>query len=469
MPSEVTHWPVMQRGVLLSPRAGGSLVLRWVVLPYLYVSLLFYVVVQFQEAVFGQIFVVHQHIRIVGLVGAFVAAAAYVLRRRKVRVRRPRLLLLSIAYCGFVLFDFGLKLARGNVRSAAAVYGETYLYFFALLIPLMIVMSDNESLGPTVLIERGAFRTIYLIAIPIFLLGYAQVLFNKPILTLGDEAAGYVVQVPTRTDISQVRAFSVFGSGFTYGHFITLVGALATAYLVLRRRGVKRLVFAALLAAAALAAASTMTRNTYLEFVVSVGAIVLIPWAMRRWATNGVVVGASAVFAAMMYGLMIGFFVLTHVHARGLLSASTFEIRLVGVAAVLARYILGASGSMTVLFGQGYIQGEKFAELQGIHPLLFDNTYVDVALFSGIVGLLFFLLFFVALFRYCLERFRQTGAYWWLALSGMYFSYPLVSCLNINTSALYLITSVVIAYDIMARRGQRNDPRTNAPLIVEKA
>ena len=105
-----------------------------------------------------------------------------------------------------------------------------------------------------------------------------------------------------------------------------------------------------------------------------------------------------------------------------------------------------------MLFGQGYIQGQKFADLQGIRPLLFDNTYVDVMLFSGVVGLFLFLVFLVAMFAYALNRFRQTGAYWWLALCGMYFSYPLVAALNIHASGLYLVTCIVIAYDILSRR-----------------
>ena len=74
--------------------------------------------------------------------------------------------------------------------------------------------------------------------------------------------------------------------------------------------------------------------------------------------------------------------------------------------------------------------------------LVSPMAYVVAAVFLLINGfiffliLFFFLLFFFALFSYCLERFGQTRAYWWLALSAVYFSYPLVACLNINTSAL---------------------------------
>jgi len=424
-----------------------------IVLPYLYTSLLFYAIVQVQDSVLGRVYLMHQHIRLLGLGGALIASAVYVLQRNSVRIRRPALIALSLTYCVFVVVDFGLKLARGTIRPSAAIYGETYLYFFVFLIPLMLIMSDNDSsVGGTVIVERGVFRMLYVIAIPVFALGYAQVVLNSPILGLGDEAAGYVVEVPTRSDIGQVRAFSVFGAAFSYGHFITLVGTLAASRLLLRRRDPNRGVFAVILIAAAVASASTLTRTTYVEFLVSLGAVLIIPLLLRSGWSNRFLLSTSVGFAVLAYAAIVGFFLLTRLQSGGLLNLSTFQIRLVGIAAVVGRYIAGASSTTAVVFGQGYIQGDKFAELQGIHPLLFDSTYVDVLLFSGIVGLLLFILFFVALFHYTLDRFRQTGAYWWLALSGMYFSYPLVAAINIYASALYLITCMVIGHDVLARR-----------------
>jgi len=431
--------------------SGRTHLLRLVVLPYLFVSMLFYAFVQLQDSLLGKVYVMHQHVRLAGLGGAVLASAAYVFQGNQVRVRRPGLILLSLAYCAFVVLDFGLKVARGDIRAGAAAYGETYLYFFVFLIPLMLIMSDNQSTGPTVIAERGLFRALYLVAVPVFALGYAQWLLNEPILSLGDEAAGYVVEVPTRSDIGQIRAFSAFGSAFTYGHFITLVGTLAASYLVLKRVP-ERGRFVGLLIGAGIAAVSTLTRNTYLEFLVSVGAVLVLPRLLRSGWSNSLVVAVSAAFALVTYGAMVAFFFVTRLQARGLLNLSTFETRLTSVAAIVNRYFISAPTSDVLLFGQGYIQGQKFADLQGIRPLLFDNTYPDVMLFSGVVGLFLFLVFLVAMFAYALNRFRQTGAYWWLALCGMYFSYPLVAALNIHASGLYLVTCIVIAYDILSRR-----------------
>jgi hypothetical protein len=426
--------------------------LRFIVLPYLLVSLFFYAFVQLQEAVLGQLVLVHLHLHLVGLVGTLLASLAYLFRRSRVRLSQPRLFGFTLAYTTFVVFDFVLKLARGDIRPAAAVYGEAFLYFFVFLIPLMLVISDNGAVQFGAIVERGAFRALYLLAVPVFGIGYAQFISNAPLLSVGDETEGYAVQSYLQTDTGHTRAFSVFGSAFSYGHFITLVGALTLSYLCSRRTHEGRGWYWALFAAAAAAAFTTLTRNTYLEFGVTIMGVLLIPRLIRMgWENRGIIL-ASAVASVVLYGAIVVFFLVAFIEAGGLLNLSTFEIRLASVAGVVRRYFVEDGSTQALLLGHGFMQGSKFADLQGIRRLVFDNTYVDIALFSGLVGLVFWVVFFLLMFGFVLNSYRRTGAYWWLALSGMYFSYPVVAALNIHTSVLYLITSLVLGYDILARR-----------------
>lgn len=432
--------------------AAPNLGLHLVILPYLLVSFLFYAFVQLQEAVLGQVVVVHQHVRFVGLVGTVVASLALLFRRNRVRISQPGLLGFTLIYASFVLMDFVVKLARGDIKPAAAIYGETFFYFFIFLIPLMLVMADNGAIESGAIVEHRAFRALYILAVPVFAIGYAQFVLNAPLLSLGDETEGYAVQVYARTDIGHVRAFSVFGSAFTYGHFITLVGALAVSCVWSRRDLEGRGWYLALFAAAAAAAFTTLTRNTYLEFAVTLTAVVLIPRLVRMGWGNRAIIASSVVASGLLYVSIVLFFFITRLQASGLLNLSTLEIRLASVAAVARRYFIDEGDAQALLLGHGYMQGSKFADLQGIRPLLFDNTYVDVALFSGLVGLVLYVAFFLLMFGFVLNRYRQTGAYWWLALSAMYFSYPVVAALNIHTSILYLITCLVLGYDISCRR-----------------
>jgi len=455
----------MNEKVQASPAATGKLVaaphylVQWVVLPYLYMSFLFYAIVQLQQWMLGRVFVTHTHVRIFGLIGTLMASIAYALRRSRVRVRQPRLVGFMVLYSAFVVADFVLKVGRGTTTVPAAIYGETYLYFFVFFLPLIFIIADNSQDGQTAIVEQGAFRLLMYVAAPVFLLGFAQVLLNAPILSLGDEAEGYGVEVYQRSDIGQVRAFSVFGSAFTYGHFITLVGVLAIAYMV-RKRSTSAGWTAALIGSS-LAIISTLTRNAYLEFLLSVCGVLVIPVLINRRWKNSWIIGLSVAAAAVSYAAMIAFLWLTHLQGRGLLNLSTFELRLAGVAAVVLKYFVVGRSASVLAVGQGYMQGDKFATLQGIHPLVFDNTYVDVALFSGVVGLVLFLILFVRLFGYVLTKYRQTNSFWWLALLGMYFSYPLVATLNIYVSQLYLITAMVICYDVQGSRRLKHV--TNSP------
>ena len=444
-------------GSVSTPQAAtGKLVaaphymVQWIILPYLYISFLFYAVVQLQQLVFSTVYVTHQHVRMFGLVGTLIASAAYALRRSRVRIRQPGLVGFMLLYGAFVIADFILKITRGTNTLPAAIYGETFFYFFVFFLPLVFVVADNSYNGQTAIVEGNAFRLLLYTAFPIFALGFAQVLLNSPLLSLGDESEGYAVEVYMRSDIGQVRAFSVFESAFGYGHFVTLVGLLAVAYMLRKRRLPQA--WSGGLILSGLAIVSTLTRNAYLEYGLSVLGVIVVPILIRRRWKDSQIIGLSAAVAVIGYGAMLLVLWLTHLQGRGLLNLSTFELRLAGVAAVVLRYFVGSRSASVLLLGQGYMQGDKFAALQGIHPVIFDNTYVDVALYSGIVGLVFFLVLFLKLFAFTLRRYRQTGAFWWLALIGLYFSYPLVATLNIYVAQLYLITCMVICYDVKGRR-----------------
>src|SRR6266496_3609718 len=436
---------------LTSPSGTVVFALKGLVLPYLFLSLLFFGLVQIQHALFGRVFLLHQHLRLAGLLGTLAASVAYVFQRSRLRIEQPRLVVFVIVYAAYLVLDFLAKWTTGQVALPALIYAETYLYFYAFFLLVILVLVSNVATGPVVRVERDAFRQLYLWAVPVFALGYVQFLLNKPLLTVSDES-GYVVEAYIPTAISHVRAFSVFGSGFAYGHFAVLVGSLATSALLTGRARVRRR-FIGLLLAATMAVVTTLTRTSYLELVFTLSGVLFIRWAIQRDWNGWRIIGASILLGSATYGGILAFFFAARGMARGILDVGTFGIRLLGVAGVVRRFFLDLSAPGPILFGHGYIQGPKFAELQGIRTLIFDNTYVDIALFSGVVGLVLYLVFFLLLFAHVVRKYRQTGSYWWLALAGMYFSYPLVAAINIYVSILYLITCLVLAYDALSKRG----------------
>jgi hypothetical protein len=435
--------------LILKRRGFVVAALQGLVLPYLLLSFMFYGLVQLQHILLGHVVILHQYIRTIGLVVTLVVTFLYLLRIHRLRIEYPFLSLLTLCYCTYLVVDFAVKLASGRLVPAALVYAVTYLYFYVFLLLVLLIVTTQPAPGERVVNERFAFRALYLLAFPVFCLGYLQWFLNDPLVMVADES-GYAVEVYIKTELQHVRAFSVFGSGFAYGHFITFIAALSLGIIVdssLRRRWPF-----ALLVASTLAIATTLTRNAYVEFVLAVGGILFIRWAISRGWSNRRIIGSALAACGAGYTGILAFFWLAPVFARGILDVHTFGLRLLGTASVVDRFFLNAQDAVSLLFGVGYIQGPKFAELQGIKPLMFDNTYVDVGLFSGLAGVLFHLVFFVTLFSFVLDRYRQGRGYWWLALSGMYFGYPLVSALNIYVAILYLLTCLVIAYDALSQR-----------------
>ncbi len=413
-----------------------------------------FALVRVQEGVIGQVVIAHEHVRTAGLLALMGAIAFALFSASRVRVAEPGFTAFLTLYGCYLVIDFLIRATRGGTRLGALIYGYTYLYFFVFFALFLVLLAANGASGPKIVRERRTFTGLYVLALPTFVIGYVQYLLNNPLFSVSSEEGGYGVEIYLNTKVNHVRAFSLFGSAFTYGHFITLVAALALSWLLLHRNDTswRRLSYLGLLSLAVVAAMSTLTRNTYMEFALSLGAIPLLKRLVERgWSSRGIIGLAIGAGAAVYGGLLLFFFVARSI-AGGILDVTTFGIRLLSVAAVVARYFLGGVGWKDVLFGHGLMQGPKFAELQGIRPLLFDNTYVDVALFSGVIGLVLYIVFAILLFSFVLRQYGRTRAYWWLALAGLYFSYPVVAAVNIHVSTLFLLTCIVLSYDILATR-----------------
>lgn len=438
--------------VVIAGRSRGlaTLALAGIVLPYLLLSFLFFGLVQLQHLAFGQAFILHQHIRTAGFAVTLIAVAVYVLIRGRFRLQTPGLIALACCYCAYVMCDSISKILWSNLTPGALIYAVTFLYFYVFFLFLVLLLASDATVGVHAVDHRKAFRFLFITAIPIFVLGYAQWLLDNPLIAVSDES-GYAVEAFVFNRVGRMRAFSIFGSGFGYGHFISLTASLALALLVCRQVHNRKLTLL-LLGLSAFAVFTTYTRNSYLEYLLSLFAVGMIHYGVKKGWRNGPIITASALIALLGYVAFLGLVWSGPILAQGLTDVRTFGVRLLGIANVLSRFFIGPQSAGALMFGHGYMQGQKFAELQGARTLMFDNTYLDIALFSGFVGLIWHLVFFVALFWFVLNKYRRSGSYWWLGLAGMYFSYPLVSAINIYVSTLYLITCLVIAYDALAHR-----------------
>ncbi|MFQ5889929.1 MAG: hypothetical protein ACE5JR_07735 [Gemmatimonadota bacterium] len=417
---------------------------------------------QLQYLLFGKVVAPSAYIKYTGFVVLVWLALLIFLYTPTIYGTPDALLWVALVYCLFILTGVGLHLFSDSRHLSALLYAETFHHFFILVTFLALVAYYDIVDGERTIPSHAMYRALYLTAPPIFLLGYVQALANHPIIPVEIPDA-LTVQSYVLLAGERVRAFSIFGSSFEYGHYISLIGALSLAYLLVSRERRHAGLFLMLYVASALAALSTFTRNTYLEFALTSAGVGLIPVALRKGVANRRIIFTSVATGLIVFGTVVGYFLASaRSGAEGLLSLRSFGLRLAGQLFVLRTYFLDAPDVQSLLLGRGIMQGDRFAELKNTEALIFDNTFLDIALYSGLVGLLLFCSFFVGLFSFALNRVRRTGEYWWVALAGIFGAYPAVAMINIHVGGFFLAVALILSYHVRRSMTEADTSRRTA-------
>lgn len=424
--------------------------LSYVVLPYLLLNYMFFGFILIQYRLMNGIVLYAFQFKMMGVAVVLGLLILYYLNRKKIYNKNSRLKIYIELFMIYLVADLILKIFWGDVKVGALVYASNYLYFYVfLLYPLLLIFWDNESREMNQSLNR-AWVSLYLVAIPIFLFGFLQVIANDHILTLPSDAE-YEAKSYRLLD-NQIRSLSIFSSGYAYGHFCTWVGVMAHGYIIKARQNGKRFKYRRfsyiILLLSTAAVISTFTRNIMVNYFLSTGSMYFIDRHLRRGGKNSTVIllafslGISLVLGLAIYALV------SKASFQGFISLRTFDQRMSFQAYYFTEYFAKADNIWNVLFGYGLLQGRKFSELNGSEYIIFDSTYLGVMLYSGVIGLLMFLGFIVNLYRFVLEEYRKTNNYWWLGLSAILFAYPAVATVNFYTSKIVIITCIVLSLHV---------------------
>ena len=426
-------------------------ILRGVVIPYLLAMMFFFGFVQLQYFLFGQVFIYSYQIKITVFIILIILFFFFVLNRKKMVLHKSRLLFFMMIYISYALFQFIYHFVIEGMNIQAVIYGVVFFYFYIfVLLLLLFFYYNNVDIQNNVIKQpytESAFTFLAYIAIPVYILGYAQFLLNDPILWLGD-ADTYHVQSYIHLASDQTRAFSIFSSGYQFGHFITFIGILSTCYMLEAKGYRRRLLYFFLFVISSVAIYTTYTRNSYLEFIFSIFAVFFVKAAIRRNLKNYHIILFSFIGSLIVFLGILEY--VRSVGLSGLLDPGSFLIRLYNQSVILEKYFLDSNDTLKIIFGYGLMQGVKFSTIENISNIIIDNTYINVALFSGVIGLILYLIFFILVFDFILTKYRETRGVWWQALAALFFSYPIVAAINIYLSQLLLFICITIAYQIKA-------------------
>lgn len=320
------------------------------------------------------------------------ALLLHAFRAGKVLALKP----IMFPYAAFLLYlTVHLILFRNDFPLDYLLFSYNSYYFFVIMLPLSAHLSLNS---------ESFNRWLFTLSIPLLFVGILQNVLNDPLLPV-TSSDGYFEVLSWSYYEGKVRSFSLFSSGLNYGQFLSLLGASAVCLAINARRRRRRLLFSGLLLVTTFAIYTTLTRNIYIQYAFTIITALSLAWcAKRRVSVSGLrfailpvlfgIISAVLVFGVQGYLLLVA-------GDQTLLRDDSLNMR-------LAQWIYyfpywTQNGLERLLFGTALIQlgGDRFSVSEDI---LIDNTFLNIGLHSGLIGLLLWLLLMWKIWRWMLQN-----------------------------------------------------------------
>jgi hypothetical protein len=282
------------------------------------------------------------------------------------RIRRDNLPLFTWMLCiAYLIADIGYLILFCNL-SLGDVLQSYNAYYLLLLVGIALLTLQNSV--PEHVIMRCVISLFVLCAA----IAIAQYLTGKPLVYT--ESSDGSFQVNSWTFFDNMRAFSLFSSGLTFGLFCALCGALGVA--ISKTSPLKGALLCVL---SAVACFITLTRLSYLVFVCACTSSLVLTFGKK--ASRGLAhpflyatVGLSTIVIGVRSAVTGG---------GGDLENQMSLLERVSQWIYYSSVIVNAA-LMKQLFGLGVVQNEKLARLA---PMVIDNTPLALVLHIGIFGL----------------------------------------------------------------------------------
>ncbi len=337
--------------------------------------------------------------------------------------------------CSFLVLEIGYLLLECNTPLSELLLSYNSYYLLLLV-------------GPAALAFRGAVseRLVVRCTVSLFLLcaaiGIAQHLTAKPLLYTESVNGSFVIQSWQFFD--EVRAFSLFTSGLSFGIFCSLCGALGVA---LARKS--PLPGTSLAVLSALACYATLTRLCYLIFFCACTYSAIISFGKKS---------SRGLWQPLIYfGLGI---------ATILLGVKSFNgdaaSQLGSASSLLDRVIewtyyydlLANSSPLHQLLGLGIVQHDRITQTR---PAV-DNVFFALALHIGIVGVVLFSALMTKMWLYLRREALASQQPFVVAAASLWATFACAGTFNIIFAAF----GAIFALAILCGNGESHVNGSNA-------
>lgn len=344
----------------------------------------------------------------------------------------PRdLLLWWAAFGAYLVLSLIFLEARyeGSFGSLATTFYR--FYFLPMVLPLAFAL-------PGGLNSRHIQVTLLIIFIPLGALGLRQYFINDPILPTA--AINGTFQVFAWWFQGDIRAFSLFNSGWSFGHFAVFIGVLALWRYYFRADWTP-LLSLAYLAAAALCVYYCLTRTVYL---VGMGSLFAAIWLQRARRLDHFA-GAQALpllFAFCGYMVARGIkdvLRMLGIGDDGIFNAGSLDIRKETWDAWTGVWL--DQGLSNALFGAAVSQRDS-GQLLSESTVLIDNVFITIGVQIGMVGVLIWIGFMWAVWALLLReaKLRDEPLIW--AIAAVWATWPL-SLMFGSGGAYYMLLAIL--------------------------
>ncbi len=321
----------------------------------------------------------------------------------------PPIAVTTLAFLAYLALEVLFLVARTQASSVALVTDYYRYYFFLLILPLVFLADGALS-------AERVFGWLLLAFVPLAWLGIQQHFSGETILPT--KAIDGRFQIFAWDRHGEVRAFSLFNSGWSFGHFATLVAAMAFFGLRESPRPVSRRVLCCfVLAAAPVCAYASQTRTVFLVALCTVAAAAMLSWLRSGKATFSAATLLPVAFGAAAYVVAYGakpLVALLGMQDESLMATGSLDARWDAWLTYGGHWVGGSLPEF--LFGLGIGQQDS-GTLYGESTVLIDNMVVAIGVQIGAVGVLLWIAMMWQIWCWVLRRAIQedTALHWGIA------------------------------------------------------
>ncbi|MGB0220270.1 MAG: hypothetical protein ACPHN2_03010 [Sinimarinibacterium flocculans] len=342
--------------------------------------------------------------------GAFLLMMAVLLLvRGRLPAPPPAVATTIVAFMAYLFLELFFLVARKQVTGVGLITDYYRYYFFLLALPFVFVAEGSLS-------ADRVFRWLLIAFVPLAWLGLQQHFGGDPVVPT--RAVDGRFQIFAWDWRGEVRAFSLFNSGWSFGHFCILVGAMA--FFRLRQTdalptAMRRLCWL-VLAVAPVCAYASQTRTVFLVAFCTIVAAATLD-GLRTGRRNRLALLLPVAFGAGAY--LVAYSAKPLVALLGMQDETLFATGSLDARwdawTTFGSYWLGGSVS-EFLFGLGIGQHDS-GTLYSESTVLIDNMIVAIGVQVGAVGVMLWIIMMWQIWCWVLARATQqdTALHWGIA------------------------------------------------------